>query len=249
MTTEVAARASETYRKTPNTFSFQYQSTVLLVPNPATVSRTSLPTNQTGNRQITLAGTTPELESLPPDTTRASPRPGQRAPSRTLGESRRQGVTAAARQRASGHRARQTRESGTPSSRRLTGRKAEPAAEVSSEGDPASRRTASAPPSRSAEPEGRGLGARARPRRNVESTRGRGCAGGRARGGGGTSAGEGRGLVDAPPPDAQPAAASGGWPFLWPPGGVTASSAVAGLCGLGRNCNGCVCFPVEDPGL
>lgn len=153
---------------------------VLLVPTPATVSRTSLPTNQTGNRQITLAGTTRELESLPPDTTRASPRPGQRAPSRTLGESRRQGVTAAARQRASGHRARQTRESGTPASRRLAGRNAEPAVEVSSEGDPAGRRTASAQPSRSAEPEGRGLGARARPRRNVVSTRGRGCAGGRA---------------------------------------------------------------------
>lgn len=59
MTTEVA-RASETYRKTPNTFSFQYQSTVLLIPTPVTVSRTSLPTNQTGNRQITLAGTTRE---------------------------------------------------------------------------------------------------------------------------------------------------------------------------------------------
>lgn len=63
MTTEVAAQASETYRKTPNTFSFQCQSTVLLTPTPATVSRTSLSINLTGNRQITLAGTTRELRA------------------------------------------------------------------------------------------------------------------------------------------------------------------------------------------
>lgn len=73
--------------------------------------------------------------------------------------------------------------------------------EVPSEADPASRRRVSAQQSCAAKPEGRGLGARARPRRNVLSARGRGCAGEPAEGRGFLE--EGRDLVNAPPPDTQ----------------------------------------------
>lgn len=191
-------RAFETYRKISNTFSFQYQSTILLIPTPATVARSSPPINLTGNRQITLAGTTRELRAYL--LTLPGPLPaGQQAPSRTLGESRRQGITATTLQRANGHRARGTPGSREPASFCLTGQNTEPAMEVPSEADPASRRRVSAQRSCAAKPEGRGLGARARPRRNVLSARGRGCAGEPAEGRGFLE--EGRDLVNAPPPD------------------------------------------------
>lgn len=131
------------------------------------MSKTSPPINLTGNRQITLAGTTRELRAYL--LTLPGPLPaGQQAPSRTPGESRRQRVTATALQRATDHQAR-----GTPGSRvrallRLTGQNAEPAEEVPSEDDPASHRIASAQRSCAAEPEGRGLvRARAPPQERV----------------------------------------------------------------------------------
>lgn len=160
MTTEVAAGAVEVLEPLKPTG--KYQTRFLFSISPPYSSHLPLQLRRgyhhlTANRQITLAGTTQELRAYL--LTLPGPLPaGQRAPSRTLGESRRQGVTAAALQRASGHQARRTPESGARAPLRLTGQKAEPATEVpTKQTSPATAERASerarnraAPPSRKA---------------------------------------------------------------------------------------------------